>query len=586
MSRSIYWKLTVPLILLVLLALGFLGFYMINTTRSSQISHLKSQLVNEAKLVANISTSSFADPVQQANLDTIAKTISGEISTRITFIAKDGTVLGDSDQDPATMENHLTRPEVAAALATGEGQATRYSATLHENMMYVAVLVKNQGQLLGIARVALPLTTVESSVNAEVTTILSGIAIAALLFIAAAALITRMITRPVRQITKAAESIASGNIEQIIPTRTYDEIGRLGHAFNDMSQHLKTTMASIVEGRSNLAAVLTNLTDGVLMTDSEERIILANPAAERLFNFKETTTIGHTLIETVHDYEIADLVKKCLSTNHEQTLQLESAGRFLRVIAVPIAPDRSLATLVLFQDLTELRNLQTMRRELIGNISHDLRTPIAGIKAMVETLKDSALNDKEAAANFLTRIDDEVDRLTQMVTELTELSHIETGRAELRRTPTNINLLVEEVVAQMNPLAANRPVTIFTDLKINPPIIKVDRDRIRQTLINLVHNAIKFNKPGGKIIISTIYDTESITVSVSDSGTGISQEDLPHIFERFYKADKARSRGGSGLGLAIAKHTIQAHGGTISVKSEEGKGSIFSFNLPFHSNTN
>jgi two-component system, OmpR family, phosphate regulon sensor histidine kinase PhoR len=586
LSRSIYWKLTVPLILLVLLALGFLGFYMINTTRSSQINHLKSQLVNEAKLVANISTSSFADPVQQANLDTIAKTISGEISTRITFIAKDGTVLGDSDQDPATMENHLTRPEVAAAITTGEGQATRYSATLHENMMYVAVLVKNQGQSLGIARVALPLTTVESSVNAEVTTILSGIAIAALLFIATAALITRMITHPVRQITKAAESIASGNLEQIIPTRTYDEIGRLGHAFNDMSQHLKTTMASIVEGRSNLAAVLTNLTDGVLMTDSEERIILTNPAAERLFNFKETTTIGHTLIETVHDYEIADLVKKCLSSNHEQTLQLESAGRFLRVIAVPIAPDRSLATLVLFQDLTELRNLQTMRRELIGNISHDLRTPIAGIKAMVETLKDSALNDKEAAANFLTRIDDEVDRLTQMVTELTELSHIETGRAELRRTPTNINLLVEEVVAQMNPLAANRPVTIFTDLKINPPIIKVDRDRIRQTLINLVHNAIKFNKPGGKIIISTIYDTESITVSVSDSGTGISQEDLPHIFERFYKADKARSRGGSGLGLAIAKHTIQAHGGTISVKSEEGKGSIFSFNLPFHSNIN
>jgi two-component system phosphate regulon sensor histidine kinase PhoR len=173
-----------------------------------------------------------------------------------------------------------------------------------------------------------------------------------------------------------------------------------------------------------------------------------------------------------------------------------------------------------------------------------------------------------------------------MVTELTELSHIETGRAELRKVPININLLIEEVVAQMNPLAANRPVTIFTDLKINPPIIKVDRDRIRQTLINLVHNAIKFNKPGGKIIISTVYDTESITVSVSDSGTGISQEDLPHIFERFYKADKARSHGGSGLGLAIAKHTIQAHGGTISVKSEEGKGSIFSFNLPFHSNTN
>ena len=580
MSRSIYWKLTVPLIILVLLAMGFLGFYLISTTRNSQINHLKSQLVNEAKLVADISISSFADPTQQGNLDTIAKTISSEISTRITFIATDGTVLGDSDQDPTTMENHSTRPEVVAALATGEGQATRYSATLHENMMYVAVLVKNQGQLLGIARVALPLTTVESSVNTEVTAIISGIGIAALFFILAAALVTRMITRPVRQITKAAEGIAGGNLEQLIPTRTYDEIGRLGHAFNEMSQHLTTTMDAIVESRSNLAAVLANLTDGVVMTDSEERIILANPAAEGLFNFKETNATGHTLIETVHDYEITDLVKKCLSTNHEQTIQLESAGRYLRVIAVPIAPGRSMATLVLFQDLTELRNLQTMRRELIGNISHDLRTPIAGIKAMVETLQNGALDDKQAATDFLTRINDEVNRLTQMVTELTELSRIESGKAELKMSPTDINFLIEEVVAQMTPLAESRSLIISTNLEINLPVVTADKERIRQALINLVHNAVKFNSPGGKIVISTKHDTESVIVNVSDTGMGISKDDLPHIFERFYKADKARSRGGSGLGLAIAKHTVQAHGGNITVKSEEGKGSTFTFNLP------
>jgi two-component system phosphate regulon sensor histidine kinase PhoR len=406
------------------------------------------------------------------------------------------------------------------------------------------------------------------------------------LFVLVAALITRMITRPIRQITKAAEEIAAGNLGQQIPIRAYDEIGRLGHVFNNMSQNLKTTVASIVEERSNLADVLANLTDGVVMTDSEERLLLANPTAERLFNFNETNVIGHTLIEAIHDYQISDVVKKCISTNHEQTLQLESAGRFLRVVAVPIAPSRSLATLVLFQDLTELKNLQTMRRELIGNISHDLRTPIAGIKAMVETLKDSALDDREATIHFLTRIDSEIDRLTQMVTELTELSHIETGRAELRRVPTNINLLIEDVVAQMNPLAVSRPVTIVTDLNTNLPIIKVDKDRIRQTLINLVHNAIKFNNPGGKIIISTSYDTELITVSVSDTGMGISKEDLPHIFERFYKADKARSRSGSGLGLAIAKHTIQAHGGNISVKSEEGKGSTLSFSFPLNTSTN
>ena len=582
MSRSIYWKITIPLIILVLLGMGFLGVYITSSARNTQINHLKLQLVNEAELVANISASSFADPAQQVNLNVVAQTIGAEINTRITFIALDGTVLGDNDQTAASMENHATRPEVQAALAGNIGQDTRYSTTLREYMMYAAVPVLSQGQKIGVARVALPLTTVESSVNSEVLTIITAVVIAAILFILIAALIARMITKPVRQITKAAVGITAGNLGQQIEIRTNDEIGRLAHAFNEMSQNLKTTIAAIVDERGNLATVLTNLTDGVVMTDAEEKLLLTNPAAERLFNFNKENVNGHPLIEAVHDYEIDEIVKKCLSTTHEQTAQLETNGRFIRVIAVPITTGRSYSTLVLFQDLTELRNLQTMRRELIGNISHDLRTPIAGIKAMVETLQDTAIDDKQVALDFLTRINGEVDRLTQMVTELTELSHIETGKAELRRVPTNLNYLIEEVVGQMRPQAESKPVTITTDFNSNLPVIKVDKDRIRQTLTNLVHNAIKFNNPGGKVTITTTFDNESAIVSMSDTGIGISKEDLPHIFERFYKADKARSQGGSGLGLAIAKHTIQAHGGNISVKSEEGKGTTITFDLPLN----
>jgi len=582
LSRSIYWKITIPLIILVLLGMGFLGVYITSSARNTQINHLKLQLVNEAELVANISASSFADPAQQVNLNVVAQTIGAEINTRITFIALDGTVLGDNDQTAASMENHATRPEVQAALAGNIGQDTRYSTTLREYMMYAAVPVLSQGQKIGVARVALPLTTVESSVNSEVLTIITAVVIAAILFILIAALIARMITKPVRQITKAAVGITAGNLGQQIEIRTNDEIGRLAHAFNEMSQNLKTTIAAIVDERGNLATVLTNLTDGVVMTDAEEKLLLTNPAAERLFNFKKENVNGHPLIEAVHDYEIDEIVKKCLSTTHEQTAQLETNGRFIRVIAVPITTGRSYSTLVLFQDLTELRNLQTMRRELIGNISHDLRTPIAGIKAMVETLQDTAIDDKQVAWDFLTRINGEVDRLTQMVTELTELSHIETGKAELRRVPTNLNYLIEEVVGQMRPQAESKPVTITTDFNSNLPVIKVDKDRIRQTLTNLVHNAIKFNNPGGKVTITTTFHNESAIVSMSDTGIGISKEDLPHIFERFYKADKARSQGGSGLGLAIAKHTIQAHGGSISVKSEEGKGTTITFDLPLN----
>jgi two-component system phosphate regulon sensor histidine kinase PhoR len=225
-----------------------------------------------------------------------------------------------------------------------------------------------------------------------------------------------------------------------------------------------------------------------------------------------------------------------------------------------------------------------MRRELIGNISHELRTPLAGIKAMIETLKEGAIDDKQEAADFLSRIDGEVDHMTQMISELTELSRIETGRAELRMAPLNLNLLVTEVAAQLNPLAQRQQVTITTHLVADLPAVRADNDRIRQALVNLIHNAIKFNHPGRRVTVSTRVDRESVIVSVSDTGIGISKEELPHVFERFYKADKARSRGGSGLGLAIAKHTVQAHGGSIWAQSEEGRGSTFSFNLPIQVN--
>jgi len=581
MLRSIYWKITIPFILLVLVSMGILGFYMVNSTRNTQIDHLRSQLTNEARLVADISLPGFVNPNKQSELDSIAKTTGEEIQARITLIAKDGTVLGDTDQDPLTMENHATRPEVVAALASGVGQATRYSATLHKNMMYVAVTVTNQGEVVGIARVALPLTAVESSVNSAVLTIIWAIVIATLLVIVAAALIARMITRPVRQITKAAEGIAAGKLDQQISIRTKDEIGRLGRAFNEMSTSLKNTMATIVDERSKLATVLSSITDGVVMTDSEGSIVLVNPAAERLFDFEEAKVIGQPLIEAVHDYEIDDMVKKCIKTAHEQTTQLDSAtGRFLRVIVVPLTTGKLTGALVLFQDLTEMRNLQMMRQEFVGNISHELRTPLAAIKAIVETLQGGAINDKEAGMDFLNRLDVEVDGMTQMVAELTELSRIETGRIKLKLEPVNLNLLIEEVIARLSPQAERQQVSLLTELSSDLPTVLADRDRIQQVILNIVHNAIKFTPPGGKATVYAKPQKDTVTVSVADTGIGISKEDLPHIFERFFKADKSRSSSGTGLGLAIAKHIVQAHGGSIWVQSEEGKGSTFSFSLP------
>ncbi|MDO8578410.1 MAG: ATP-binding protein, partial [Dehalococcoidales bacterium] len=483
------------------------------------------------------------------------------------------------------MENHSNRPEVIAALSSGSGQAIRYSATLHENMMYDAVPVTDQGRVIGISRVALPLTAVESTISSLVLTIIAAIAIVTLLVVTAAAIIAAVITRPVWQMTLAAEQLASGKLGQQIVVRDDDEIGRLGHAFNAMSASLQGMMEANEAERHKLATILSSLTDGVIMTDQERKILLANPAAERLFNFKAAAEAKRPLIETVHDHEIDDLAKKCLKTGTEQTTQLDSpGGRFLRVIAIPVAAGNSPAVLVLLQDLTELRSLQTMRRELIGNISHELRTPLAGIKAMVETLKDSAVEDKETAKDFLTRIEGEVNRLSQMVSEITQLSRIETGQTDFKLVSANLNLLINDVVSEMEPLAEKQQVALTPDLDQTMPLVPLDKERIRQTLINLVHNAIKFNKPGGRVIVSTGAGPDSVTVSVTDDGIGISPDDLPHVFDRFYKADKSRSRGGSGLGLAIAKHTVQAHGGTIWASSETGKGSTFTFRLPIRAN--
>jgi two-component system phosphate regulon sensor histidine kinase PhoR len=558
---------------------GIAGGYLVSFSRSSQMNNLRFHLEEEARITAEASLPLL---IQGSNADVLAKKLSQEIEARVTIIAPDGKVLGDSQEDPSTMENHATRPEVKDALISGLGESTRYSFTLHEQMMYVAVPISYQGTVLGVARVALPLTTIEKSVNHLTRTIVLAMMAVAILTILAAGFIARRTTEPLRQLTKATKEIAAGQLDQRISVKTGDEIGQLGIAFNEMSSSLKSTMEAVSSEKAKLSTVLDNMADGVILTDKEGNVSAINRAASRLFGFEDRNVLGKPIIEVVHDHEIDAVLKMCLQNNKEQSSQFESSvtKRFLRVIAAPVTDSKTGEILFLFQDLTEVKNLQTMRKELVGNISHELRTPIAGIKAMVETLHDGAVEDKEAAKDFLARIDSEVDRLAQIVSELTELSRIETGKAELRIEPLNLNIITKDVIEQLVPLAERQQITISANMAPTLPEIRADHDRIRQTIINLVHNAIKFNKVGGHVVLATRTENNIVMVEVSDTGIGISKEDLPHVFERFYKADRARSKGGSGLGLAIAKHTIQAHGGKIWATSEQGKGSTFSFSLP------
>jgi len=579
--RSIQWRITIPFVLLILGSMGVLGFYLVSSVRETQTDNLRTTLEAEARLTAEASLPGFLDP-EPGNLDELAKTLGEQIEARVTIIARDGTVLGDSQEDPATMDNHATRPEVVASLATGVGESTRFSATLGQRLMYVAVPVVLQDEVVGISRVALPVAAVEDAIGRATNTIIVATVVASAVAVLAAVFITRATTRPIKEVTRAARRIASGEFDQKITTTTTDELGQLAQAFNEMSLSLQKTIRTLSEERSKLSTILSSLADGIIVTDDEGSIVIANPAAERLFGFKRGEALGRHFIEMVHDYEIDELLKSCLKTQREQTAQLESGtpARFLRIIALPFPTGGSRGALVLFQDLTELRSLQTMRRELVGNISHELRTPLTTIKAIVEALEGGAVNDQEVVGRFLTSINNEVERMTQIVAELTELSRIETGKAEFNLEETDLNLLVKETVAQLSPYAERHGVTITTDLFDNLSRVTADRERIRQVVTNLLHNAIKFSHQEGRVVIATRQERDYVAVSIADNGIGIAKEDLPHVFERFYKADRSRSGGGTGLGLAIAKHIVQAHGGDVSVQSEEGEGSIFGFTLP------
>lgn len=583
MFRSVQWRITVSFVLVVLIITGILGVYLVNSTRSSELDNLRSQLENEARITSEASQPNFLSLEGLSNLDALAKKLGAEIETRVTIVALNGTVLGDSEEDPSAMENHADRPEIVDALTTGVGESTRYSTTLGQKMMYVAVRISYQDEILGVARVSLPLTAVESLVHRITVSIITATGVAALLVILAAWVIARLTTRPIRKLTVASKRIASGELGQKITVEAKDEVGELTHAFNEMSAKTKELVDAISEDRTRLATILDNMTDGVIMTDTEGDISLSNRAAEKLFNIKEARS--KPLIEAVRDHEVDELLKLCLRTAKAQATQYESSllKRYLRAIAIPIVHS---GVLLLFQDLTELRNLQTTRRELIGNISHEFRTPLAGIKAMVETLADGAIDDKNAARDFLTRIDSEVDRLAQLVAELIELSRIETGKAELKKEPANLNQLVGEVIAQLSPQVERQNLSISQDCAAGLPSVPADKDRVRQVIANLVHNAIKFTRPGGKITITTKTLEESVVVDIADTGLGIPREDLARVFERFYKGDKARAGEGTGMGLAIAKHVVEAHGGSIWVRSEEGKGSTFSFSLPLKATLN
>ncbi len=381
-----------------------------------------------------------------------------------------------------------------------------------------------------------------------------------------------------KRYTTMVHRIAEG--EKPVTDLPEDEPGLedCSNAVKTLTLALRVRNSVMAAERDRLATVLDRMTDGVLIADAGGRIQFANPAAERLFEAENA--LGRTVAEVLRQHQLVEAWQHSRETGEaqEESVELSAHRQFLQLV---VLPDRQTGgSLLLVQDLTRVRRLETVRRDFISNVSHELRTPLASLKALTETLRDGALEDPKAAQRFLGRIETEVDALTQMATELLELSRIESGQVPLEFKLAPAAGLLLSAADRMRAQAERAGLVLRVEAPESLPEVQADAPRLEQVLVNLIHNAVKFTRPGGEVVLSAQVEGDFVRFAVRDSGVGIPEEDLPRIFERFYRVDRSRSGGGTGLGLSISRHLVEAHGGKIWAESVEGQGSMFYFTIP------
>ncbi|HEY8491788.1 MAG TPA: ATP-binding protein [Dehalococcoidia bacterium] len=580
MFRSLRSRIAAAHVLLVVVVMAALAFYLTQTEEARLRRSAEERLQSNAYLMARASLPLLREGASPAEIDAFVKDAGRQAGVRITVIAPDGTVLGDSRFQPSAMGNHGDRPEVRQALADGLAVVSRYSGTQGEDLTYVAVRLDDGGRTLAVVRAANSLAEVDEAAALVQRTILLAALFAGVAVVALSLVIAGATTQPLSRVTEAARRLASGDLLQRVEASGDRETVELAEAFNHMAANVQALLEESEEQRSRLQAVLDSSEAGLLAMDRAGHVRYVNPAARALLGMEPDQGEGADFAQVVRDHELHRLLRACLETGQGQRAEVQYGPRAteVRSTMVPIQGGGDWAVLCILEDVTEQRRMERVRREFVSNVSHELRTPVAGIKAAVETLQDGALEDPAAAEALVRGIAREVDRLAGMVEELLELSRIESGAVPFRMEEVRARELVETVAARMGQQAERAGLTLRTEVR--DAALTGDAERLERALTNLVQNAIKFTPPGGTVTLGCRPDRDAVELWVADTGEGIDPDDLPRIFERFYKADRARAAGGTGLGLAIVKHIVQAHGGTVDVESRPGRGATFTLRLP------
>ncbi|MFI5398740.1 MAG: sensor histidine kinase [Candidatus Binatia bacterium] len=539
-------------------------------------------------------------------MDRRCAVVAAAVGARVTVIASDGTVLGDSEAASATLENHRDRAEVRAALAKGEGRSVRVSASVSRRLFYRAwrQTRRDDGQTeQRVVRLSVSMSTIDATRGRIRAAIWGGLGLAALAALWPALVLSRRLSRRVSRLTEFSNAVAAGAPPPPLLPEGEDIIGRLETNLVAMADSLSARLQTAREEQGKLEAVLSGMLEGVLVIDRVGTIRLANQRAERLFGGWPTGgLVGQPLINVSRDPDLQELVREVTRGERGRRLVREIGSRdeSLQATATPIAEPAGEPRLfiLVFHDVTELKKLESARRDFVANVSHELRTPLTAIRGYAETLRERALNDPEQGRKFLSIIERHAERLTRLTDDLLTLSDLELGRAALRRLPTALVQTVDAAVDVLREKAEQGRVEIRSDLAPDLPPIWGDPDRIEQVLVNLIDNAVKFTPAGGQVTISAHVaealrtdgaerasgETQGrwIAFCVADTGVGVPRQHLHRLTERFYRVDQARSRelGGTGLGLAIVKHIVQVHGGSLRIESEVGHGTQVYVYLP------
>ncbi len=575
----------------VILAISAGYFYLVPRLKSYIENNISNNIRHGLSLGKVFLETSLGDKANITDFQSLAVKMGHTLDLRVTIIDLDGKVLGDTDltgEQLMIVENHATRPEVEDAVRSGFGESKRFSHTVKKNMLYMA-LPFGKEKAEGILRFSMPLSDIDQ-IDAKMSGIV-GIAVVLVLLLSLVLTfaVSVLVSRPLTEMSAIAKAMARGDFSKKASIHTQDEIGELALSLNAMSDEIRDKIEKINSERAKLDFVLSSMFEGVVVTNEEENIILMNPSLRKLF-FVDSDPIGKKPIEVIRNSSVQDMVDRILKgkqrlATEEIVINLPEE-KILKVNGVPIIRhDRFEGTILVFHDITELRHLEKIRQDFVANVSHELRTPISSIKGYAETLLEGALDDKDNAREFIGIILQDSNRLASLIDDLLDLSRIESGKMKMAFLPQDAASLIKRAVAIMENQAKVKSIALKFDLLFGLPKIKADEARFSQVMINLLDNAIKYTPEGGSVTVAAKAVNDTLQIDVSDTGIGIEGNDIPRIFERFYRVDKARSRelGGTGLGLSIVKHIVQAHGGQVWVVSEFGKGSTFSFTIPLAS---